>query len=219
MTLFISQENQELLYEMIHKTPEIHSVFSSLEEKNQWFRSIIESHYVKLPPSINRESLKQINRNVLGYMVASLRTLSERQVVVPIQEPRHLLKREQVLEVKERDMFEVPKPKPIDFSEKIEDDVITNMDELIEEQRRMRQLELQEYAPPPPATATVAAAVAAAATLTEDVTKEKRVRFAADDNIKELSKKIDAMDQKIADIYEMLQKIVAPAAIIENMRG
>jgi len=217
MTLFISQENQELLYEMIHKTPEIHSVFVNLEEKNQWFRSIIESHYVVLPPSITRESLKHINRNVLGYMVSSLRKLSEQHAIVPIQEPRHLLKREQVLEVKERDMFEVPKPKPIDFSEKIEDDVITNMDELIEEQRRMRQLELQEYAPPPP----LPVVAVTAQNVSEDVTKEKRVRFAAgdDDNIKELSKKIDAMDQKIADMYEMLQKIVAPIAIVENMRG
>ena len=56
MSLFISTENQQLLYGMIHKTPEI-NVFSTVEEKNQWFRSIIERFSTQLPPTITRDRL------------------------------------------------------------------------------------------------------------------------------------------------------------------
>lgn len=148
MSLFISTENQQLLYGMIHKTPEI-NVFSNTEEKNQWFRSIIERFARQLPATITRDKLKEVNREVLGFMINSLR--SQKPVVRSPQIPeQRLLKREQPLEPREYTTFyDLPKPKVIDFSEKIEDPVITNMEELIEQQKRMRERELQEYAPPP----------------------------------------------------------------------
>jgi len=137
MSLFISAENQNLLYDMIHKTPEINSVFSNLDAKTEWFRGIIERHYRQMPASITREELKNANRQVLGYMVGSLRTLST--TTSPINYPKNLLKREQTVEPPAyRSVFDTPKPTPIDFTEKIEDEVITNMNELIENQRRMR---------------------------------------------------------------------------------
>ena len=148
MSLFISTENQQLLYGMIHKTPEI-NVFSTVEEKNQWFRSIIERFSTQLPPTITRDRLKEVNREVLSFMMTSLRSLSN-QKNVPVPPPQRLLKREQPIEPREYTTFyDLPKPKIIDFSEKIEDPVITNMEELIEQQKRMRERELQEYAPPP----------------------------------------------------------------------
>ena len=150
MSLFISTENQQLLYGMIHKTPEI-NVFSIVEDKNQWFRSIIERFSTQLPPTITRDRLKEVNREVLSFMMTSLRSLSnQKNVPVPPPPPQRLLKREQPIEPREYTTFyDLPKPKIIDFSEKIEDPVITNMEELIEQQKRMRERELQEYAPPP----------------------------------------------------------------------
>jgi len=140
MSLFISTENQQLLYGMIHKTPEI-NVFSTVEEKNVWFRSIIESFFKKMPAIMTRDNLKEVNREVLGFMMNSLRS---QKANVP-----RLLKREQPIEAREYTaFFDLPKPKIIDFSEKIEDSVITNMDELIEQQKRLRERELKEYAPP-----------------------------------------------------------------------
>jgi hypothetical protein len=145
MSLFISTENQQLLYGMIHKTPEI-NVFSTVEEKNQWFRSIIERFSTQLPPTITRDRLKEVNREVLSFMINSLRS----QTTMRSTQNQRLLKREQPIEPREYTTFyDLPKPKIIDFSEKIEDPVITNMDELIEQQRRMRELEFQQYAPPP----------------------------------------------------------------------
>lgn len=47
-----------------------------------------------------------------------------------------------------KSMFEVKKPEPIDFREKIEDGVITNMDELIQKHLREREQELNLVSPP-----------------------------------------------------------------------
>jgi hypothetical protein len=47
-----------------------------------------------------------------------------------------------------KSIFEVKKPEPIDFSEKIEDGVITNMDELIQKHLREREQELNLVSPP-----------------------------------------------------------------------
>jgi len=151
MSLFISTENQNILYEMIHKTPEIQKVFSTLDEKNRWFREIIEYFFKQLPSMIDKEMLKKVNRDTLGYMVNSLKTISNTKINNIVKEkPITLLKKEQPIESKQyTSFFDIPKPKVIDFSEQLNDEVITNMDELIEQQKQMRERELQEYAPKP----------------------------------------------------------------------
>jgi len=229
MALFISTENQNLLYEMIHKTPEIHTVFSNIDEKNQWFRNIIETKYKELPPTINRESLKQINRQVLAQMVTTLRSLSiPRQI--PIQ---NLLKREQPLEPKEyTSFFDIPKPKPIDFAEPLNDEIITNMDELIENQKKMRERELQEYAPPPPSQKGISIqiledlpslpALPVTAAVPTPQKTVKNVHFDTPivteslyDNaieIAQMKTKIDEMDKKLNDILGMLASLTQPIA-------
>jgi len=152
MSLFISNENQNLLFEMIHKTPEIR-VFSTTDEKNNWFRGIIAKFYGELPPTITRDVLMNVNRKVLSYMVSSLKSYVPpgMEVTNNISRPVNVLKKEQPIEPKEyTSFFDIPKPQTIDFSEKLDDEVITNMGELIEQQKKMRERELQEYAPPPP---------------------------------------------------------------------
>jgi hypothetical protein len=147
MSLFISQENQNLLYEMINKTPEINQVFSNVDEKNRWFRRMIELQYDQLPKNITREVLLATNRQILSSMVTYLR--SAKPPLVNIMKRDNNANIEQI-QSQYKSMFEVPKPQTIDFSEKMDDDVITNMAELIENQKKMRERELQEYSPPPP---------------------------------------------------------------------
>jgi hypothetical protein len=179
MSLFISTENQQLLYGMIHKSPEIR-VFSVVEDKNQWFRSIIERFSRQLPASITRDKLKEVNREVLAFMMNSLRSLlnasslnQPQEQVQQTPQTQRLLKREQSLEPREYTTFyDLPKPKVIDFSEKIEDPVITNMEELIEQQKKMRERELQEYAPPPLVPGTAAPAQTRVPIPTESGTPE-----------------------------------------------
>ena len=199
MSLFISNENQNLLYEMIHKTPEIQKRFSTLDEKNRWFREIIQHFYRQLPQSIDREMLKKVNRDTLGYMVNSLKTVIEQPARIIIeQKPVTLLKKEQPLEPKEyTSFFDIPKPKIIDFSEQLNDEVITNMDELIEQQKQMRERELQEYAPPPPMPMPMANSLPKI-TILEDLPKQERhVHFSEvpsiDERMTTIENKIDAL--------------------------
>jgi|LauGreDrversion4_2_1035121.scaffolds.fasta_scaffold06741_4 hypothetical protein len=205
MSLFISTENQQLLYGMIHKTPEIAS-FTATEEKNQWFRSIIEQFSNKLPREITRERLKEVNREVLAFMLNSLRS----------QKNQRLLKREQPLEPREYTTFyDLPKPKVIDFSEKIEDPVITNMAELIEEQRKMRERELQEYAPPPLVPNGVVGQENVRMKILEELPKtvlqpvEKNVQF-EDPFMTRLIESLDKLNARMEQLEKKVDRIVQP---------
>jgi hypothetical protein len=230
MSLFISQENQTLLYEMINKTPEINSVFSSIEEKNQWFRGIIAEYYQKMPQTITRETLLATNRQVLGYMVGSIRTLASKKSTSnnPVI-PMNTLKRDNPPNLDQvqnqyRSMFEVPKPKQIDFSEKIEDEVITNMDELIEQQKRMRERELQEYSPMPPTVTTGSPKVAILEDLPKDVLQatnptiigERRVRFNEPSNDGILEKRMDRIEEKLDDFISLFREHILSKPLIQN---
>jgi hypothetical protein len=225
MSLFISKENQNLLYEMINKTPEINTVFSSIDEKNRWFRKTIESHYTQLPQNITREVLLATNRQVLSSMVEQLRVAyANKPVVNNLQDnylgnqpviPINNLKRDNAPNIEQiqsqyKSMFEVPKPQKIDFSEKLDDDVITNMDELIENQKRMRERELQEYSPPPPTKINILE------DLPKDVIKtipERRVQFDIPAPLlpqlqthsfsEEITKRIDRLEDKMDQLISL----------------
>jgi hypothetical protein len=217
MTLFISKENQNLLYEMINKTPEINTVFSSVDEKNRWFRRTIESQYEMLPQNITREILLATNRKVLSSMVEQLRVAQANKpsINVTVGNPVGTLKRENPPNIEQiqsqyKSMFEVPKPQTIDFSEKLDDDVITNMAELIENQKKMRERELQEYSPPPPTQNNIKI------NILEDIPKdsiksipERRVQFNVPEETpstsftEEITKRIDRLEDKMDQLISL----------------
>jgi len=233
MTLFIAQENQQLLYEMIHKTPNFHVVFpegSPIEEKNQWFRSIIEMFYKRVSPTISRDDLKLLNRNVLGYMINVLQEKMNSLNQLSSQPKFNVLKREHApeytsKEVQYRSLFDTPKPKTIDFSEKIDDDVITNMDELIENHKKMREQELKQFAPLPISyemtlvdksdTGVKILQDVPKEVLQPTVIKEKRVQFElpSDKNIyKEIENihtKIETINDKLNELFEFIKQNAA----------
>ena len=219
MSLFISTENQQLLYGMIHKTPEI-NVFSNTENKNQWFRSIIERFSTQLPPTITRDKLKEVNREVLAFMMNSLSSLSNQKNTTTVP-PQRLLKREQPIEPREYTTFyDLPKPKIIDFSEKIEDPVITNMEELIEQQKRMRERELQEYAPPPlvPNTPIPGAQENVRMKILEELPKtvlqpvEKHVQFEDPSStvLTRLMESLDRLNTRMEQIEKKMDQLIPP---------
>jgi hypothetical protein len=229
MSLFISTENQQLLYGMIHKTPEI-NVFSIVEDKNQWFRSIIERFSTQLPPTITRDKLKEVNREVLAFMMNSLRSLSNQKNTTTVP-PQRLLKREQPIEPREYTTFyDLPKPKIIDFSEKIEDPVITNMEELIEQQKRMRERELQEYAPPPLVPSTGGTQENVRMKILEELPKtvlqpvEKHVQFEDQsstvltrlmDTLERLNTRMEQIEKKMDQLIP--SKSADPVSIIKDL--
>jgi hypothetical protein len=134
----------------------------------------------------------------------------------------NLLKREIPLEPKEyTSFFDIPKPQQIDFSEKLDDEVITNMDELIENQKKLRERELQEYAPPPPVGSPNPGDIKINISdpkikILEQLPKEvirpieKHVHFESHDETKqmvhELKEKIENMSQRLEEFIAMFNQ-------------
>lgn len=258
MALFIQPENQNILWEMVNKLPLCNTVFpisgngSQLKEKEQWFREIIQECYYSLPQNISRNDLYKINRDVLSRMMNNLVSLSSKNTANIIEGGNNRLdnrldKRGEINKQTEfvsqyNSMFEIQKPKPIDFSEKLDDDVITNMSELIEKQRKMRELEIQEFS-------TVIKPVDSLENnkininILEDVpiqsqliiadkiisAEKKHVRFDLLENdykeifkkdLNELSRKIENLDDKITSIFNILQNIILDKSnVLDNKQS
>ena len=161
MTLYISQENQSLLWQMIQKTNPFITAFqnSPIESKTNWFKSQIQKIYQQLPPSINREQLKQINRDTLTNMIQDLTRLQANSMKTPINQidrpPFSRLTKDPSsksiteYETQYKSLLETPKPQVPDFSEKFDDQPIPDMDLLIKEHQRQREEELKNFGPPP----------------------------------------------------------------------
>lgn len=157
MALFIASENQNILWEMINKVPLCNVVFpsGSQNNKNNWFKNIIQEYYNRSPPNITRNDLYKINRDVLSYMVKQLGELERSSFTPSINKSidtrdvptKTNMSEFEIRQSQYKNMFEVQKPQTIDFSEKIDDDVITNMNELIENHKKMREQDLQELLP------------------------------------------------------------------------
>lgn len=222
MTLYISTENQHLLYEMIHKNATIHQVFGSQTElKNTWFRSVIQSFYNELSQNITKEELKTINRRTLLYMIQSLKEKIDTKTAQPStpisnHENYNTLKREQpvhfeTIQNKYNSEFNIPKPTTIDFTEKIEDTVITNMEELIETHKKIREKELQEYTSIN--EAENATRVKILHELPEDelrptVIREKKVQFNIPPEPTYLLNEIEMIKTKLENINNTLMEIM-----------
>ena len=239
MSLFIAQENQQLLYEMIHKTPNIRAVFpegssEQVEEKNAWFRGVIEHFYQQISGPITREQLKTINRTALGYMVTQLQQRTASSTIPNKVPPFNTLKREHAPEYESREaqyksLFDTPKPQSIDFSEKLEDEAITNMSELIENHKRLREQELKQYAPLPVAHDNISVKImqdVPKEELQPTVINEKKVQFdipeikdVSSDIIEGLHKKIDAMESKLNQIFEFIMKKETKESLVDVIKN
>ena len=170
MTLYISQENQTLLWQMIQKTQQFITIFqhSPSDSKTNWFKSQIQKIYQQLPHSINREQLKQINRDTLTNMIQDLTRLQANSMKTPINHTNQIdrpitidrppfsrlskdpeIKSLTEYETQYKSLLETPKPQVPDFSEKFDDQPIPDMESLIKEHQRQREQELKDYGPPP----------------------------------------------------------------------
>jgi hypothetical protein len=226
MALFIASENQQLLYEMIHKTPNFYQVFpegSSIDEKNDWFRGIIKQFYQQITGNISREQLKLLNRTVLGHMVGLLQEKLNKPKPMFTQLKREHAPEYESQELQYRSLFEVPKPKAIDFSEKLEDEAITNMSELIENHKKMREQELKQYAPLPIAyepTDNITVKIMQEVSKEElqpTIINEKRVQFDIpldksnfSKEIENIYSKMENMDSKLNDIMSFIKEWTKP---------
>jgi hypothetical protein len=129
---FIYPENQKRLWDTIHKIPQINSSFSSPMEKENWFKTTIQllhEHYPTTP-------IKELNRTAVDYMIKDIHLRRQ-----PLLEEDEYIKRQREYE----QMTKPTQPPEVSF-EKIEDTVITNMDELMKQYTNKRSDEI----PTPP---------------------------------------------------------------------
>ena len=158
---YIHPENQKLLWNTIQKTP----IFNNLgSRQTQWFKSVIQHFYEEYPNAKvikTKDELQNINRATISFMVNSLK---EQLVQKPQPQPQQPVNaslpsttgsNERMTYYNDQfnnrqkeyeSMNSKPLPPSNDIvSEKISDEAITNMDELIRQQIEQRELELQIY--------------------------------------------------------------------------
>jgi len=168
MSLFVSPENQKLLWSVINKNPLINNYFMTNSiKKDVWFKTAIHIFYEQNKTRIlNQNDLLVLNKTVISYMIKSIKdnhsqTSSQEQFVQP--ETMSGLKSYSITENKiekigsnqfekkqaeYNSFFDKKVPETPDFGEK-QDKPLSNMDELIKHHLKEREDELRKYAPPP----------------------------------------------------------------------
>ena len=173
MALYVNPENQKLLWNIINKHPNITEYFSnrSSENKSYWFQSCIGYIYEIIKyEKLSIEKLQHYNKETLKYMLSTIvkkqpinnDLRNEIQYNTPnieqnmSQTIQHnipksdLLNKNFAIRQKEyEDMIEKKVPDTIDFRDKIDDEPISNMDEVLRSHLQMRENELKQYAPLP----------------------------------------------------------------------
>jgi hypothetical protein len=161
MSSYIDPKNQTLLWNLIHKNPLLHNVFPpndyNNDLKNNWFKNIISQIYSTLPKNMPNELLLEKNKQTLLVMNNELKkniNASNNQSAPIIQnqtesiysrnQPDHSINNDFQQRQKEYEMMmKKPVVEEISFKENSNDGVIKNMDELIQQQLRERENDLE----------------------------------------------------------------------------
>lgn len=169
MSLYVVPANQEMLWNVINKNVYIQQYFGkfSHETQHQWFQQIIRYFYEKYKSTtITVNDLHTINRDTIAYMMDDVRKKVETAPPAyssmgysAIHAPTQInpeIKQDaykndyQTRKLEYEQMTERKPPEGIDFREKTADSAISNMDELIKQHLKQREIETTQYAPPPP---------------------------------------------------------------------
>jgi|688.fasta_scaffold371003_2 hypothetical protein len=149
-SLYIHPENQTLLWNIIQKSTAFNNLGSN---QRSWFKNIIQMFYDR--PHDPNITVQHLNRATITYMVDALKT---NEPGSPKNEPIYSEPQNRAVAITSafdqrqkqyETMLQKPNAPQIDFREKIEDEAISNMDELIEQHKKQRETELAEYNPLP----------------------------------------------------------------------
>jgi hypothetical protein len=147
---YIHPDNQTLLWNTIQKAANFEKLG---ENKSQWFKSIIRDFYENDGKKINNQAdLQTINKSTISYMVHSLKQLNTALPSSTGMNERISHYTEQFNDrQKEYELMNAKPPPPqIDqINEKIADEAITNMEELIRQQLKQREQELKMFGQQP----------------------------------------------------------------------
>lgn len=153
MSSYITASNQEMLWRTIQKN----SLFSQTltqEQQPIWFRDIIGNIYSEnVNKRLGNNELLELNKSTLRFMIHNLKGRVTREPALnePINdrlEPQSASYQSNydTLQNNYNDMHKRIIPQEPDFKERMDDDKIQNMDELLQQQLRERKLDI----PKPP---------------------------------------------------------------------
>jgi hypothetical protein len=212
MSLYIHPENQTLLWNTIQKNPKFHQITIN---KQEWFSSIIKSFYEKIQylPPLTPQDLLQINRQTISYMMEQINALS-------VDRPKFAESKKVVTDFNARQQeYESslkPKVPPIaDFSEKINDDAIQNMDELLQQQIRQRDYDVEqakERLPLPPAVVQFPTPPSSNSTI-DSVFKET-----VDTRMSKIEQTLEKLYQKMEKLFDTFSES-RPAEQVATLLG
>jgi hypothetical protein len=121
MSSYISVENQTILWNTIQKVQLLHEQIPPYQQQD-WFKQILGMFYQKIQNT--SYDLRQLNKETIGYMISTLKPQPE------------------IIETKPSSKLGEPK-----FGEPISDTAIENMDELLKQQMKQRELDVVPFQP------------------------------------------------------------------------
>lgn len=153
MSSYITASNQEMLWRTIQKNA-LFSQTLTQEQQPIWFREIIGNFYSEnVNKNLSNSELLELNKSTLRFMIHNLKGRVTREPTLnePINdrlEPQSVSYQSNydTLQNNYNDMHKRIIPEEPDFKERMDDDKIQNMDELIQQQLRERKLDI----PKPP---------------------------------------------------------------------
>jgi hypothetical protein len=166
MSLFVTNENQELLWNVANQNMHVQQYFASIPEgtRYEWFKQQVRGVYEKYSNQpIDMVRLQEINKEAVLSMLTSAKSQDTKRFAMvpsPYQIPTPPMPQMNKTEVNQQQFQQkqeeyqntLARPRPpidVNFSEKIDDPVINNMDELLKQQIQQREQEYSAYAPPP----------------------------------------------------------------------
>ena len=169
MSQYIATTNQDMLWNMFQKIPEVSQ--HSMTQRQDMFRNSISHFYQQMNPQagLSREQLQELNKQTLSYLLDQVRP----RVPLPVPQQQPLQQQQQMVESPEEktqrifeekqkqydDLTRKPElPKPSDlFQEPAtnDDGAIQNMDELISQYQEQRSQEIPAYEPIPNPNASI----------------------------------------------------------------
>jgi len=176
MSLYVVPENQELLWNVISKNIYIQDFFAPYnpEKKNEWFKAIIRTFYERYKmQKLTVADLNLVNKETITYMIQNVREQINQPVVktttptqaTPSYQPANSYSiptppivpdtRQDIyakeFEQRQQEYANLNKkvvPANVNFTEKADDGVIQNMDELVKQQMQQRAYEMSLIPPP-----------------------------------------------------------------------
>lgn len=119
MASYVSVENQTLLWNTIQKVQLLHEKIPPYQQQD-WFKQILGMFYQKIQNT--SYELRQLNKETIGYMISTLKPKPEAEAE--------------------------PETKPSSkFGEPISDTAIENMEELLQQQMKQRELDVVPFQP------------------------------------------------------------------------